>query len=173
MHPLYSCLSAIFKISLELTLFYCTQPYAIMDFDCICLSIHVIKQHVHIHSFLLKTLWKYGTSSHYTSKSVFCRETSGIEFLLSQTHQNTLVYLTNRYHFFFHKKMCLVYTQEVTVLEVFLSIMVSFSALFALAFLSHERSQPGSSFESVLQLVFLCSVTFSISFSTELSFRDQ
>lgn len=95
-HPLYSCLSAIFKISLELTLFSCTQPYAIRDFDCICLSIHVvIKQHVHIHSFLLKTLWKCGTSSHYTPKSVFCRETSGIQFLLSQTCQNTLVYLTN------------------------------------------------------------------------------
>lgn len=71
-------------------------------------------------------------------------------------------------------KPCLMYTREVTILAVFFSpfILVS-SALFALAFLSHECSQPASSFELVVQLVFLCSATFSISFSTELSFQDQ
>lgn len=72
-------------------------------------------------------------------------------------------------------KPCPMYTWEVTILAVFLKfsfILVS-SALFALAFLSHECSQPASSFELVVQLVFLCSATFSISFSTELSFQDQ
>lgn len=70
-------------------------------------------------------------------------------------------------------KSCLMYTQEMTMLAGFFFFILVSSALFALAFLSHECSEPHSSLALVVQLVFLCSATFSISFSTELSFQDQ
>lgn len=65
---LYSCLTAISKISFELTLFYHTQQYAVMDFDCICLSVYIVNMlpdHILFFFFYLIILWKFWTSSHY------------------------------------------------------------------------------------------------------------
>lgn len=67
LHPLHSCLLAIFKISLELTLFYCTQWNTIMDFDCICLSIHIMIKY----GTLALTVWKFWPSRHYIFKDWF------------------------------------------------------------------------------------------------------
>lgn len=171
LHPLHSCLSAIFQIPLELTSFYCTQWYTVMDFDCICLSIHImIKWHVHVQSFLLKVLWKFWTCrSLYTQERVLQRK---LRYSIPAFPGITGQFIWLATNPFSIRKSDLCITWEVTILAVFFSIMVS-SALFALAFLSHESSQPATSSESVVQLVFLCSATFSISFSTELSFQDQ